>query len=185
LWHKNISVFGVDIKMNLEILKVNRLEDIQVISEIAYEIWHEHFTPIIGIEQVEYMINKFQCFNAIKDQIHSGYEYYLFKFKGEFVGYTGIQEKDGKLFLSKLYVKKDYRGMKISKDSIKFMANLCQVKGLGKIWFTVNKNNDITIAAYEKMGFIKTRMQKTDIGDGFFMDDFIMEKTIDLKEKDI
>ena len=170
--------------MNLEILKVNRLEDIQVISEIAYEIWHEHFTPIIGIEQVEYMINKFQCFNAIKEQIDGGYEYYLFKFKGEFVGYTGMKEIDGKLFLSKLYVKKYYRGMKISKDAIKFMANLCGVKGLDKIWLTVNKNNDNTIAAYEKMGFSKMRMQKTDIGNGFFMDDFIMEKTIDLKEKD-
>ena len=168
----------------LEILKVRTLEEIQVTCDIAYEIWHEHFTPIIGIDQVEYMINEFQSFNAIKDQIDSGYEYYLFNYKGEFVGYTGIKKEDLSLFLSKLYIKKEYRGNKIAKDAMKFMVELCKTMSLKKIWLTVNKNNDNTIAAYEKIGFIKTRMQKSDIGNGFFMDDYIMEKAIDLKDTD-
>ena len=167
----------------LEILKVKTLEEIQVVCDIADEIWHEHFTPIIGIDQVEYMINKFQSFNAIKEQIDSGYEYYLFNYKGEFVGYTGIKKEDLSLFLSKIYVKKEYRGNKIAKDAMKFMIELCKTMSLEKIWLTVNKYNDNTIAAYEKIGFIKTRMQKADIGNGFFMDDYIMEKAIDLKNR--
>ena len=168
----------------LEILKVRTLEEIQVTCDIAYEIWHEHFTPIIGIDQVEYMINEFQSFNAIKDQIDSGYEYYLFNYKGEVVGYTGIKKEDLSLFLSKLYIKKEYRGNKIAKNAMKFMVELCETMSLDKIWLTVNKNNDNTIAAYEKIGFIKARMQKTDIGNGFFMDDYIMEKTIKLRDMD-
>ena len=168
----------------LEILKVKTLEEIKLVSDLADVIWHEHFTPIIGINQVEYMIKRFQCFDAIKEQTDSGYEYYLFNYKGEFVGYTGMKKEEGSLFLSKLYVKKEYRGNKISREAIKFMVNLCEDSRLIKIWLTVNKNNDNTIAAYEKMGFDKTRMQKADIGNGFFMDDYIMEKAIDLKDAD-
>lgn len=166
----------------LEILKVKTLEEIQGVCDLADEIWHEHFTPIIGIEQVEYMINKFQSFNAIKNQIDSGYEYYLFNYKGEFVGYTGMKKEDSSLFLSKLYIKKDYRGNKIAKEAMKFMVELCKAMSLDQICLTVNKNNYNTIAVYEKIGFIKTRMQKADIGNGFFMDDYIMEKAIYLKD---
>jgi RimJ/RimL family protein N-acetyltransferase len=59
------------------------------------------------------------------------------------------------------------------------MVNLCKEKGYHKIWLTVNRFNENTIKVYEKKGFIKTRTQVADIGNGFVMDDYIMEKTIE------
>ncbi|MFR5585739.1 MAG: hypothetical protein ACLTLQ_19640 [[Clostridium] scindens] len=51
--------------------------EIQDIAILAEEIWHQHFTPIIGKEQVDYMVDKFQSYPAIKAQIeHDGYEYF-------------------------------------------------------------------------------------------------------------
>jgi ribosomal protein S18 acetylase RimI-like enzyme len=51
------------------------------------------------------------------------------------------------------------------------------------IWLTVNRYNDATIAVYEKKGFRTVRTQVADIGNGFVMDDYIMEKEIVLEEK--
>ena len=50
--------------------------EIQDIAMLAEEIWHEHFTDIIGKEQVDYMVEKFQSFPALKEQIQNGYEYF-------------------------------------------------------------------------------------------------------------
>ena len=50
--------------------------------------------------------------------------------------------------------------------------------GLGKITLTVNKNNAIAIEAYRKMGFENAGSIVTDIGGGFVMDDYKMEKSV-------
>ena len=47
-----------------------------------------------------------------------------------------------------------------------------------KIWLTVNKYNTAAIKAYKKMGFINIAAITQDIGNGFIMDDYKMEKII-------
>ena len=44
------------------------------------------------------------------------------------------------------------------------------------IYLTVNKQNLISISVYEKLGFLRARDLVTDIGSGFVMDDYVMEK---------
>lgn len=162
----------------LNIVEASCDSQLLVIDKLADEIWHEHFTPIIGTDQVEYMIKKFQCFEALKSQLAQGYKYYILNYQNKAVGYTGIKIEAGSLFLSKLYILKEYRGNKISSEVIKFLVTLCNQQGLSKIWLTVNRFNSNTINVYEKLGFIKTRTQQLDIGNGFIMDDYIMEKSI-------
>ena len=58
------------------IRKAETNEDLQEIAALADVIWHEHFTPIIGKEQVEYMLSRFQSYPALQDQVLTGYEYY-------------------------------------------------------------------------------------------------------------
>lgn len=151
--------------------------DIHEIASLANIIWHEHFTPLIGTQQVRYMLDKFQSFDAIKDAvINEGYQYYMAYAEDQFCAYMGIHpENDGKtVFVSKLYVEKAYRGRKISKQ---LLAEIfIRFPSCKTLWLTVNKHNSNTIAAYEKMGFIKARTQCSDIGGGFVMDDYIMEK---------
>ncbi|BFT72400.1 GNAT family N-acetyltransferase [Paenibacillus sp. P36] len=59
-----------------------------------------------------------------------------------------------------------------------FLEMLCKGRNLNSIWLTVNRNNESSIAVYEKKGFRTVREQIVDIGNGFVMDDFIMEKEI-------
>ena len=79
--------------MTIQITSVNNNTDIFIVANLANEIWHQHFTSIIGIEQVSYMLEKFQSVQAITDQIESGWLYFLAKLGDEYVGYTGLVPK--------------------------------------------------------------------------------------------
>ena len=57
---------------------------IQTIADLAEIIWHRHFTPIIGKGTGVFMAEKFQSFNALKEQIENGYEYYRFSIRTDF-----------------------------------------------------------------------------------------------------
>ena len=164
---------------NVQYVKVTTTADVDRMCALAKEIWHEHFTPIIGHDQVVYMLEKFQSPAAVNGQIKEGYEYYLTMVDDQLVGYIGIHREPSALFLSKLYLEKSARGKGYARCGMNFLEKICRENHLEKIWLTVNKYNKNTIAAYQKMGLSIVREQKADIGNGFFMDDYIMEKKID------
>jgi len=162
--------------MNIE--KVSTEPQIETVAWLAFEIWNQHFTPIIGKAQVDYMVDKFQSKRAITEQIEGGYSYYLLKADGDYIGYTGICPKEDELFLSKLYIRASQRGKGYGRKAIEFIEKLVREKGLGKITLTVNKNNTDTIRAYEKFDFKNVGPTVQDIGGGFVMDDYKMEKAV-------
>ena len=164
----------------MKILKVTTKSQIQVVARLAKEIWNEHYIPIIGSKQVDYMVENFQSSNAINRQIKDGYEYYLVQNNGKNAGYFAFlcDTEQSHMFLSKLYVHKNFRSLGIARTCIIFMEDICKKSKLKKIWLTVNKYNQIAIAAYRKMGFSNVESIAQDIGNGFIMDDYKMEKKI-------
>ncbi len=162
----------------LSFYPVKAEKDIQLLCTMAQEIWHEHFTPILGVAQVDYMVEKFQSPPAITEQLEKGYLYYLLLLEGSPIGYTGIHPEEDALFLSKLYLKKSFRGKGYARQAMNFLESFGKKRGLSKIWLTVNRYNTGTIAAYKAMGLKTVREEKADIGEGFFMDDYIMEKSL-------
>lgn len=152
-------------------------QEIPALCEMAKRLWVEHYTPILPQGQPEYMVDKFQSEPAIRHQVESeGYQYFWLIQDGRPAGYTAIQpQKDGSLFLSKIYVDKAYRRNGLASMAVERFRNLCREKGYTKLWLTVNRLNQGSIAAYKKLGFIKTRSQVADIGQGYVMDDDIME----------
>ncbi len=160
---------------DLRIIPVTNMELVYSLVPVAEEIWREHYIPIIGEKQVEYMLEKFLSAEALVEQINSGYEYFLFSYEYTFAGFAGICEEDGKLFLSKLYVHEDFRGKGIASHMFGKFVEICKMRNLSKIWLTCNRHNTNTMAVYEHLGFKTVREEATDIGEGFVMDDFIME----------
>ena len=162
----------------LRIMPVTNMELVYSVYAVAESIWEQYYTPIIGEAQVEYMVEKFLSPDAIVEQINSGYEYFLFSYDYTFAGFAAILEKDGELFLSKLYVDEEFRGKGIGKHMFQKFIEICKLRNLKKIWLTCNRNNLDSLAVYEHLGFKKTREEVTDIGNGFVMDDFILEYEI-------
>lgn len=153
------------------------------LAALAKPIWEEHFTPIIGAAQVAYMLEKFQSADALRGQMErEGYRYFYFLWDGEKAGYMGIRRDGDSLFLSKLYLKKEFRGRKISRAALAFLRNLCRRESLGSIWLTCNKYNAGSLAVYRALGFTGLRAQKTDIGGGFAMDDYVLTLKADAQE---
>ena len=158
------------------IIKVTTTEQIKQLAELASKIWHEYFTSLLTAKQIDYMVDKFQSEHAMKDQMQNqNYEYYFLDVDGQIVGYTGIKPEDDKLFLSKLYIQKEYRKHGYSHLMFDFIIDLCKNRKLKSIYLTVNKYNDGSIAVYNKKGFKNIRSQVTDIGSGFVMDDYVFE----------
>jgi GNAT superfamily N-acetyltransferase len=78
--------------------------------------------------------------------------------------------------ISKLYVTKDQRGGGVGSGLLRFTESEGQTRHLTTLWLTVNRFNDGPIQWYLRKGFNKVDEVKKDIGGGFYMDDFIMEK---------
>ena len=163
--------------MNIEIKKI--LEDeISVLSPLATSILREHFDPIIGKAQNDYMLEKYQSIPAIKEQFQKGYLYYWVKYENKNIGFLAFYPIDDKLYLSKFYLLKEYRGKKISKKMLEFIVNYAKNGKLKSIYLNVNRNNDLAINVYKSLGFVIIREEKNDIGNGFFMDDYVFEYEI-------
>jgi len=163
-----------------EFPRVKSKKDITETARLAHEIWNEHYVSIIGQAQVDFMVQNYQNKHAIATQIASGYEYYLILRNGESIGYIAVVPDPAKSSsqLSKLYIRKSLRGLGLGKEAMDFVAGLCHKSGIGKLWLTVNKYNTESIAWYERLGFAKAGEVVMDIGGGYIMDDFRMEKPI-------
>jgi len=159
----------------IEIVRVVTNQQIESVAALAAEIWREHYTPIIGAEQVTYMLEKFQSPEAVKTQIDTNeLVYYLLYIDQRPSGYFAIQVRADEVFLSKLYVASSYRKLGLAKNAIEFIKGVAADNCLKKISLTINKNNSESLSAYERLGFAKEKAVVTDIGNGFYMDDFVL-----------
>jgi GNAT superfamily N-acetyltransferase len=161
--------------MDLE--RVGIPTQIAAVAALARETWTQHYEPLIGAAQVEYMLAKFQSAEAIARQIAAErYEYYL----APDAGYLAlVPDRDRQsVMLSKIYVLAKSRGTGLGRAMVEFAEKRAAELGAAELWLTVNKHNAGSIAFYEKMGFRKTDALVTDIGAGFVMDDWRMAKRL-------
>jgi len=157
---------------------VSTNEQIQCVAILANNIWYEHYVSIIGIDQVKYMVEKFQSENAISEQLKDGYLYYLIQNNQENIGYLSIKKRASSLFLSKIYLSKSHRSKGIGRSSMEYIEKQARNLKCSSISLTVNKNNINSIKSYKKIGFISLGPIVIDIGNGFIMDDYKMEKVL-------
>ena len=153
--------------------------DLRLVEKLAEDIWTEHYTPIIGSDQVSYMLKNFQSVTAMREQIKDGMVYYLIFNSSEAIGYLAIKKNVDEIFLSKIYILADKRGQGFGKEAMTFVESMTRDLNFNVLSLTVNKNNNIALRAYEKLGFVNHGPLETDIGEGYIMDDFLMRKVLD------
>ena len=152
--------------MSIAFDPVRTADDRQRLAALADEIWHEYWPALIGDAQTDYMVENFQSLGAIeRDLREHAYEYWFLRAEddGRIVGYTGgrAEPETNRYFISKVYLQAEERGKGFASQA------------------TVNKHNDLGIRAYLGKGFETIDAVETDIGNGFVMDDFIMEKRVE------
>ncbi len=154
-------------------------EQIATTASLATTIWSEHYTSIIGSEQVEYMLHNFQSVKVIREQIEDpNISYYLIESGSDTVGYCSVHKEDSHLFISKLYLVQSARRQGLGRKTIRFIEQLARDLGLESLKLTVNRHNLVAIKAYKKLGFNNDGTQIKDIGNGFVMDDYCYVKHV-------
>lgn len=160
-------------------ISFQEVTDIKTLSLLAAEIWNESNLSFITKEQIDYMLDKFQSEKAVKEQIiHENYIYFFIICNDKKAGYIGLSNKKDYLFLSKLYIKKEFRHKGLGSKSFEYIKEYAKSLKHKKIRLTVNKNNTNAFSAYKKWGFKVVDEVVTDIGSNYVMDDFIMEYLI-------
>ena len=165
----------------IHLLPVSTAPQLAEVARMAHEVWNEHYVPLIGQAQVDYMVAKFQSAEAMQSQIDSGYEYFQIQHSGRSIGYAAIRHDaaDAHVFISKLYVLAAHRGSGAGRQTLELLERMARERGATHLWLTVNKGNP-SVRAYERLGFKIVDAMVVDIGGGYVMDDYKMEKGIDL-----
>jgi len=121
------------------------------------------------------MLDKYQSAKAMSDQFSSGYKYAVVicgDQKAGYFAYDGIAEKE--VFISKLYIHKDFRRRGLGRRILDFISNEARALGCTAMTLSVNKDNSNSIQFYTAYGFQTIKAQKVAIGEGFYMDDYVM-----------
>lgn len=154
-------------------VKIGEEQAIKELSALASEIVKEHYDPIVGAEQNDYMIEKFQSVSALQAQLAQGYQYYFVCLEPDRqIGFMGMYQRGSEWYISKLYLHKDFRGRGYAREMLDFAISLAKKAGTERITLNVNKYNN-AVAIYEKLGFEKIRDEVNDIGHGYVMDDYV------------
>ena len=161
----------------MEIIKVDESK-IAATSGFAQRVFKEYYNDLIGPDQSEYMADLFLSEKAIKNLIDDGAVFKLAVEDDRILGFYECKKEEKKVFLSKLYVDKPYRGNRIGKMMFNDLLDYTRSCGLNRIYLTVNKYNTPSYNIYLHLGFKVIDAVENDIGHGYIMDDYIMEYTI-------
>jgi len=153
--------------------------DIPVIQELATAIWHEVYPSIIPVEQINYMLGMMYSAESLQEQMMRQRAQFLLLSDDEstigFASWSIIQP--GAARLHKLYVMPAYHGTGAGAALLSEVEREAVQQRCTSIELNVNKYNPAR-SFYEKKGFRTHREEVIDIGSGYVMDDYVMQKPL-------
>ena len=161
----------------MQIIKVTTKDQLQVVADLAKKIWPVTYATILSKEQLHYMLDRFYNLKALQKQLENGQVFYLAQNENqEFVGFVSyeINCKPNKTKIHKIYVLPETQGTGIGKQLFDLVKTKAQENQQTAIFLNVNKYNNAQ-NFYQKLGFTITKEEVIDIGNGYVMDDYVME----------
>lgn len=142
--------------MSVEIRPVEE-QEISKLAALATAIVREHFDPLVGKAQNDYMLARFQTPEAIAGQMAQGYQYQWVLEDGEPAGFMAWYPRGDHMVLSKFYVEKSHRGKGLAHAMMDALLAAVRGAGLRRVELNTFRGNADTIAVYERLGFHKLR----------------------------
>lgn len=164
-------------------IDVIQKEQLHHVAELAQIIWPVAYCDIISKEQLNYMLDKFYSIESLVHQQELLKHEFLLVFNDDNkpIAYAsfGNSSEDNSSFvkLHKLYVLPECQGNGIGKSIIDFLESQMKREKKTLLRLNVNRKN-IAVDFYKKSGFEIIGVEDIDIGNGYFMNDFVMEKKI-------
>lgn len=158
-------------------LVVRPLADAEVesLGRLAREIWLAHYPAIISLEQIDFMLNERYSPAAIRASM-AGQCWRTAWIDGAMAGFAhGLPDEAGSWKLDKLYVHSRHQRKGIGAALVRSIAEAARAAGACRLVLRVNRHNAAALEAYAKYGFKVYGEHVLDIGNGFVMDDYLLE----------
>ena len=153
-------------------------EEIELIRELSAEVWPATYSPILSQEQIDYMLGMMYSPSALEQQMKEGHEFIIVYNADVPMGFASYSEIEPGVFkLHKIYILTLHQGRGMGRFVIEKIIEQVREKGCRALQLNVNRQNTAK-TFYEKLGFVVIREEDIDIGNGFFMNDYIMEKEL-------
>jgi diamine N-acetyltransferase len=159
------------------IVKANK-EDIELIRNLCFQVWPQTYSAIISQKQIDYMLDMMYSPASLDNQMDNGAEFVIVYTHETPVGFASYQQVEPDLYkLHKLYVLSSQQGKGTGRLLVDYIINEMKKNGANALQLQVNKHNKARIF-YEKIGFKIIKDFVFDIGNGYVMDDYVMEKKL-------
>ncbi|MFV8376702.1 GNAT family N-acetyltransferase [Flavobacterium sp. LB1P71] len=162
-------------------IKEASIADLNIIQEIAYKSWPDTYGPILSQEQIDFMLNLWYSSAVLIDNITNKAHFFLLAFDGAvclgFASYEHNYLNKNVTRLHKIYLLPEAQGKGAGKLLIDTIENLAKENHSVAISLNVNKFNKAS-SFYQKIGFEIVDEYDTEIGNGYLMEDYIMQKDL-------
>ena len=157
-------------------------DDLTTVEQLAREIWPVTYEGIVEPVQLAYMLDLIYNNATLRDQLLNQQHHFLMaESNGKPVAFAAFSTVEpGVSKLHKIYVHQNTQGQGIGKKLIEFITGHLQSQSIHTLRLNVNRQNKARFF-YEKLGFVVTKEEDIDIGYGYFMVDYVMEKKINLQ----
>jgi diamine N-acetyltransferase len=151
--------------------------DAVTIQAIANSTWPIAYASIISPEQISYMLERMYALEVLINEMTGKHMYLIAELEGHAIGFAGLEHgfrESRNTRLHKLYVLPEAQGSGAGRLLLNSATMAAMAHGDVAIDLTVNRLNPAK-DIYLKWGFRIVRDQVLDIGNGFVMDDHVME----------
>lgn len=153
-----------------------------IVQSIAHRTWPDTFGDILSPAQIEYMLDMMYSPDAMKEQVGKGHVFHLLYSADEPVGYVSHQLDylPGTTKIHKIYLLPQTQGKGYGRILIGHVEQAARSAGQAILRLDVNYENK-AIGFYEHLGFAKIKRHNTEIGNGYLMEDWVMEKELGVR----
>lgn len=153
-------------------------DDINTVGFLAQEVWPPTYKEILSADQLVYMMDLFYSPASLRDQMQK-HTFLLAEIDEDPVGFASFSplDEEGIYKLHKLYVKTGTQGRGLGRALINYIVEEIKKTDAKALDLNVNRSNKAK-SFYEKLGFEVIREEDIDIGNGYWMIDFVMRLKI-------
>lgn len=154
-------------------------DDCIVIQALAHEIWPEAYASILSPAQLAYMLDKFYALEALQQQMEAGQQFLLLEEDHVAQGFAAYQldYTPGVTQLHKLYVRPAQQHKGWGSTLLEAIEQRAIQSRQHTLRLNVNRFNNAQFF-YQKKGFQTVETIDISIGEGYWMEDFVMVKQL-------
>lgn len=155
------------------------LEDINLIRELTFRVWPQTYAATLSQEQIDYMLELMYSEASLTRQMtEEGCNFIIVYENGNPVGFASFSKVETGIWkLHKIYILPNQQGKGTGRLVIDYIINTIKLQAAKALQLQVNRYNKAK-DFYEKLGFSVIKIADFDIGNGFFMNDYVMEKKV-------